>query len=76
MLNWIGPSFGVILGLAHGFYVYKCISHSNPLADKPDHLRGIYYAIWVLGLWVLMGTNVLVLWIVGLLFYIIFKAGR
>ena len=37
------------------------------------HLEGAYYGLWALALWVIFGTYVLVLWVIGAVAYAIFR---
>lgn len=71
-----GSILGVICGLAHALYVYRATSRSSISDPRTGFTHPIIYALWTLGLWVVFGTYVLVLWAVGLLFYVVFKAFR
>ena len=71
---WAGSIVGIVLGLIHAVYVYRVVSVQTP--ETTDPMPAIYYALWTLVLWVLMGTYVLVLWLAGVVLYIIFKAFR
>ena len=46
------------------------------IARTPSHARAGYCALWTLGLWLLFGTYMLVLWLIGAAFWLVFKAGR
>ena len=76
MIIWAGSVVGVLLGLAHAAYIYRVVAHEFPVDDEPNHVRGIYFALWTFGLWALFGSYVLILWLVGVSFYTIFKAFR
>lgn len=76
MVLTAGSIVGVICGLAHALYVYRVTTPSSAGDSPPGGVPPIYYALWTLALWVLFGTYVLVLWAVGLLVYIVFKAFR
>ena len=69
MIVWAGSILGVILGLAHGAYVFGKISRPIAGTSPPDYLRGLYYAAWVVLLWIVFGAYVLVLWLAGALVY-------
>ena len=73
---WAGTLAGVVFGLIHAFYVYRLILAEGPTDAAPNHARAGYYALWTLGLWFLFGTYMLVLWLVGAVFWLVFKAGR
>ena len=76
MIVWAGSILGVILGLVHGAYVFGKFSRPISGSISPDYLRGLYYAVWVVLLWILFGASVLVLWIAGLLAYAVFGRMR
>ena len=56
---------GLILGLVHASYVYRLIASDVRRSGAPDQARGLYYAVWTLGLWILFGSYVLILWLAG-----------
>ena len=75
-LLWTGTIVGALFGLLHAVYVYRLIAAEAP-ADAPAHNgRALYYAAWTLGLWMLFGSYVLALWIIGIVLYLFFKAFR
>ena len=76
MVMWAGSAVGVLLGLAHAAYVYRVVAHGVPVGAEPNHARGIYFALWTFGLWLLFSSYVLILWLIGVLLYTIFKAFR
>lgn len=76
MFVWIGSAVGALLGLAHAAYVYRVVAHGVPAGAVPNHSGGIYYALWTLLLWLLLGSYVLALWLAGVVFYAVFKAFR
>jgi hypothetical protein len=53
---WAGSAVGVVLGLVHAVYVYRC---------NAARARGLYAAVWTFGLWTLFGTYVLAFWLIG-----------
>jgi hypothetical protein len=71
-----GTAVGALLGLAHAAYVFRTVTNGVTSDVSTNHLRAIYFAVWTFGLWVLFGPYVLVLWMVGVLLYLIFKAFR
>lgn len=75
-LMWIGSMVGALLGLAHATYVFRVVAKSVPSGVSPNYPGAVYFAIWTFGLWVLFGTYVLVLWVVGGVLYLVFKAFR
>lgn len=76
MVMWAGSMVGVLLGLAHAVYVYRVVDNGAHAGAWPKHVRGLYFALWTLGLWILFGSYVLILWLAGVVLYIIFKAFR
>lgn len=76
MLMWIGSAVGAVLGLVHAAYVYRIVTNWVPADMSPNHTRGLYYALWTVGLWILFGSYVLVLWFSGIVLYLVFKAFR
>ena len=73
---WAGSFVGLVFGLMHALYVYRLVMAEGPADAAPSQARAMYYAIWTLGLWALFGSYVLVLWLVGAAFWLVFKAGR
>lgn len=75
---WIGAAVGALLGLFHAGYVYRL--HLTDAGRVPGgasaaaRARALYYALWTFGLWVLLGSYVLYLWLVGCLLYLASKA--
>ena len=76
MILWAGSLVGVLLGLAHAAYVYRVAAQAVPVGAEPNHTRGLYFALWTFGLWLVFGSYVLILWLIGVLLYTIFKAFR
>ena len=73
---WAGTVAGVLFGLAHAVYVYRLIAAGTAESVAPSRGRAAYYALWTFGLWVLFGSYVLVLWLIGAVLYAVFKAFR
>ena len=76
MVIWAGSVVGVLLGLAHAAYVYRVVAYGVSAGAEPNHVHGFYFALWTFGLWLLFGSYVLILWLIGVLLYTIFKAFR
>ena len=75
---WAGTGVGVVFGLLHAGYIYRLGVREAPAARGflATHGRAVYDALWALGLWLLFGTYVLVLWVIGVFFYAIHKLRR
>ena len=73
-LPWTGAVLAALLGLAHAAYVYRAVSSQVSGDTAPNHTRALYFALWTLALWVLLGSYILILWLIGLVLYVIFKA--
>jgi hypothetical protein len=55
---------GAAVGLAHANYLWRV-----SLQEADSRGTAIYRGAWAIGLWMLFGTYVLVLWIVGVIAY-------
>lgn len=73
---WAGTVVGAFFGVIHAVYVYRLITTEAPAETPPSRARALYYALWTLGLWVLFGSYILVLWLIGVVLYTLFKALR
>lgn len=73
---WAGTFVGALFGLIHAAYVYRLLMVGAPAEAPTSHARALYYALWTLGLWLLFGSYVLVLWAAGVVFYVLFRAFR
>lgn len=71
-----GICVGAVFGLLHAAYVFRVICADGTADGLGTVGRALYYAIWTFVLWTLLGTYVLVLWIVGLILWLPFKAVR
>src|ERR1700757_4227338 len=71
-LLWAGTIVGAACGLGHAVYVHKRLSQETSKAalDGANRPKAMSYAIWTLGLWLLFGVYVTVLWVVACCFYI------
>jgi len=76
MVTWIGLALGALLGIAHATYVYRITANEFTDGTGPHYVRGFYYALWTIVLWILCGSYVLVLWLVSIALYGAFKAFR
>ena len=77
---WMGTLVGVVLGCAHGVYVYRAMATDNMTAAEGGpsgiRLRAVYYAFWTALLWVLFGTYVFVFWAISVVAYAIARPLR
>ena len=71
-----GMVVGALLGAFHAVYIYRLLATEPPAGATPGHARAVYYALWTFGLWVIFGSYVLILWLIGAIFYAVFKAFR
>lgn len=76
MVMWAGSAVGAVLGLVHAAYVYQIVTNWASADLEPNPTRGLYYALWTVGLWILFGSYVLILWLAGIVLYLVFKAFR
>ncbi len=69
----IGTSVGAVLGLVHAWSIYARRTGELPerKAKHPIAVRAsaAYYALWTLLLWVLFGSYVFYLWVIGAVLY-------
>ena len=76
----IGSSIGAVIGFLHACYVYRQEVRDLPnvLSERPVATRvgAAYYALWTFFLWVVFGSYVLILWVVSVIAYSIYKAVR
>lgn len=71
-----GTLVGALLGGFHAVYVYRLLATEPPAGATSGPAHAVYYALWTFGLWVIFGSYVLVLWLIGAIFYAVFKAFR
>ena len=68
---------GGATGLVHGSYIYRLVvaESSIAVAEHPVAVRvqACYVALWTLGLWILFGGLVAVLWVISVVVYGIAK---
>jgi len=63
---WAGGALGAILGLVHGFHLFRRQAARN--AHRGAILGpaiGFYYGVWAFVLWALFGAYLLGFWILG-----------
>ena len=60
-----GTLLGALCGLAHAAYVYGVVLNAAGSASSRHTGKALYAAAWTLGLWLLMGTYLLVFWLLG-----------
>lgn len=58
---------GFLLGLAHSFYLYQTLTTQGGVLGWA---RGLYFGLWALVLWTLLGPYVLTIWVIGALIYV------
>lgn len=75
---WISSLIALGIGCVHALYVYRreigefrAVLGQNSLAIR---LRAVYYALWTLMLWLLLGASVVLSWAVALVPYLVAKA--
>ncbi len=71
-----GTLVGALLGGFHAVYVYRLLATDTPAGATSGPAHAVYYALWTFGLWVIFGSYVLILWLIGAIFYVVFKAFR
>jgi hypothetical protein len=67
---------GALLGLFHATYVYRLVMAEAATDAAPGHARAANHAVWTFGLWLVLGSYVLALWLVSVVLYAVFKAFR
>ena len=78
---WIGSLLGLVIGSLHAVHLYRrrvADARESAAGDATAHLatarlEGVYSGLWALALWVIFGTYVLVLWVIGAVAYSIFR---
>ena len=72
----IGTAVGLVFGLMHLAYLTRLVTAANGESTASNQISALNFAGWTLLLWLIMGAYVLAFWLVGFVFYIIFKAFR
>lgn len=67
---WLGSALGAVIGLLHAGYIYR----QRPQRSRNDRIMAAYRGLWAFVLWMLFGSYVLVLWVVGVIVYAAAKA--
>ena len=71
-----GSMLGAIFGLAHAIYVYRVmVQHPAGKNTSANH-TALYAAFWTVALWVVFGTYLMLLWLLGCLLYPFFSGRR
>ncbi len=74
---WIGSGFGAIIGLVHACYLYRSFVRqaANALGEYSalTRAKAIYYGLWTIFLWIVFGSYVLILWILSVIAFAIYK---
>ncbi len=77
---WISSIVALGFGVAHALYIYRqeigefrAVLLRQPVAIR---LRAVYYALWTLVLWLLLGATVVLYWAIALVPYLIAKIIR
>jgi len=71
-LVWAGTVINSVLGLVHAVYVFRVVANESTAGES----RAGYHAVWTFSFWLLLGSYVLVLWVIGIMLYFSFKAFR
>ena len=72
----IGTVIGLLFGLMHTAYLTKVVASDGGTATTTNWITALNFACWTLLLWLFMGAYILGFWLVGFVFYLIFKAFR
>ena len=74
LFSWLA----VILGIAHGIYLYRqeVAMFRSALHDHSieTRFRASYYALWAFALWVVLGPYILGYWLLAVAPYLVAKA--
>lgn len=58
------------IGILHGLYVLHAqVADSPRRRPVSSMIRGFYYGLWTLALWLLLGTYALLFWLVSIVVY-------
>lgn len=72
----IGTVIGLFFGLLHMSYLTKVVASGSDTAVTTNRISALNFAGWTLILWLLMGAYILGFWLIGFVFYLVFKAFR
>ena len=67
---------GAIFGLAHAIYVFRVVARESSGNNPSQRLPALYAAAWTLLLWIVFGTYLMLLWLLGCLLYPVFSGRR
>jgi hypothetical protein len=67
---WLGSALGAVIGLLHAGYIYR----GRLQRSANDRIMAVYRGLWAFALWVLFGSYLLVLWVVGVIAYAAVRA--
>lgn len=75
-LAGMGSLLGLMAGLAHAVYVYRIVASEGETKSTSRPGVALYYALWTVLLWVLFGSYLLLLWLLGGVLYLAGKRWR
>ena len=67
---WFGTLLGFVIGCAH----FAQILISRLSGNELNFSKTVWHALWVLALWTLFGSYVLLLWLAGILLLVTYRA--
>ena len=76
IVTMTGSMLGAIFGLAHAIYVFRVMVRQPSGHNPPAILPALYAAVWTFALWLLFGTYLMLLWLLGCLLYPFFGGRR
>ncbi len=63
---WAGGALGAVLGLIHGFHLFRQqVARNGHRGTILSAAVGLYYGVWAFALWTLFGAYLLAFWILG-----------
>ena len=71
-----GTLLGALCGLAHAAYVYSVVVSADGTESSQRTGEALYAAVWTLLLWLLLGTYLLIFWLLGGLLMLLSRAWR
>ena len=71
-----GTLLGALCGLAHAAYVYSVVASAGGTESSQRTGEALYAAAWTLLLWLLLGTYLLIFWLLGGLLMLLSRAWR
>jgi hypothetical protein len=73
---FVGTAIGLLFGLMHTAYLAKLVASGSNAGAATNWIAVLNFSAWALLLWFLMGAYVVGFWLVGFVFWLIFKAFR